>query len=297
MTQVQPEDVECSLRYLKPLDIYKHIRPYGIGYKADEKFPTNNLVFQDGPKETIRDVRAFPPGHFWLDRQGFSVLKHDFKADQAEESSIEKPGGYLDELRETIHEELARQGLKAEEIKILNWVHRTARETDSFNHPITGNHIKGLAPDVYIHNDCDFAGAEKRIRATFGDKTDEILASKRVLIMGLWKPINHPVEDCNLTICDGTTVDHDICIHGDFYIHPEYTAHTLFPGPSEKQQWYYVSNQDVDELLFFKLHDTDETCKARFTPHGAFWRKDPAECKVPRESIEVRAIIVLDKRV
>ena len=46
-----------------------------------------------------------------------------------------------------------------------------------------------------------------------------------------------------------------------------------------------------DEALVFKGFDSDKTARTRFTPHTAF--EDPAAPagKLPRESIEVRALV------
>jgi hypothetical protein len=54
---------------------------------------------------------------------------------------------------------------------------------------------------------------------------------------------------------------------GDFIISPEYISQTGYAGYSEKQRWYYVSNQKPDEVTFFMQHDTDESSPTRCTHH------------------------------
>ncbi|POS72718.1 hypothetical protein DHEL01_v208882 [Diaporthe helianthi] len=292
----QPEDLTVSLRYLKRCEIYKVLRPYTLACKVDDEFPTNNLVFQYGPPQKIFDIRGLAPGHLSVERNGISMVKHEFRAGAEDEESINKPGGYLDELRQLVKDQLGNQGIVVEDAKVINWVHRTAREEGMFkNATLSGKTFNGFAPDTYVHNDCNFYGGDKRIRAVLGDDAESILATKRVRIMNCWKPIVNTVEDCNLTICDASTVDHDKCVHGDFIVTPDYVSQTNYADYSEQQVWYYISHQRTDELLFFMQHDTDEQSNARYCPHGAFWKDDPSKCSTPRESIEVRVLLITPK--
>ncbi|KAK1564100.1 uncharacterized protein LY79DRAFT_530549, partial [Colletotrichum navitas] len=105
----------------------------------------------------------------------------------------------------------------------------------------------------------------------------------------------HPVEDCSLAICDASTVQHNKCIHGDFIITPDYISQTNYAAPCKEQVWYWVSNQQPNEALLFKQHDTDESSNTRYCPHTAFWKDGPRKCSRPRQSIEVRVLVVFDK--
>ncbi|KAH8766268.1 hypothetical protein BGZ57DRAFT_989670 [Hyaloscypha finlandica] len=251
-----------------------HLRPYTLACKVDDGFPTNNLVFEYGPKQLITDIRGLAHMSLSLEKNGFCNVRNDFKSMANDEESITRPGGYLDELKALTRDTFKSQGLVAEDVRVINWVHRAAKEDTLFkNETISGGDFKGHAPDTYVHNDCNFFGGDKRIRAVLGDQTTEILASKRIRIINAWRPINNAVQDCHLAICDATTVEHDKCMHGDFIVSPEYT----------------------DEVTFFKQHDTDESSNTRYCPHGAFWKDDPALCTIPRESIEVRLLIVSPK--
>jgi len=59
---------------------------------------------------------------------------------------------------------------------------------------------------------------------------------------------------------------------------------TIFPY-KDTHRWFYFSHMNRDEMLTFKLNDSDHS-KVWRTPHCAFF--NPEEGSVPRESMEVR---------
>ncbi|UPX20274.1 uncharacterized protein EKO05_0010512 [Ascochyta rabiei] len=287
------QNIWTRLRYLKRSKIYKAIRPYTLACKVDEGFPTNNLLFEEGPLEHLTDIRGLDPGQVTLEKNGFTTIQHKFEQSTANEEAIKEPGGYLDAIQQLARDVLTAEGVQVEQVKVINWVFRTAKKDEMFaNADMTGQDFRAFAPDTYVHNDCNYYGGDKRIRALLGAETDTILASKRVRLINFWKPINNPVEDCQLAICDASTVQHDKCIHGDFIVNPDYISQTNYAAPCEEQKWYWLSNQQIDEVIIFKQHDTEERSSTRYCPHTAFWRNDPHKCSVQRESIEVRILVV-----
>jgi hypothetical protein len=49
-----------------------------------------------------------------------------------------------------------------------------------------------------------------------------------------------------------------------------------------------------DEVLLIKGWDSVQDGRARFTPHGAFDLPDTPDNAAPRESIEVRTLVVIE---
>ncbi|KAI9865744.1 MAG: hypothetical protein M1824_000004 [Vezdaea acicularis] len=84
----------------------------------------------------------------------------------------------------------------------------------------------------------------------------------RVRIINLWRPIKHPVEDCPLAICDGSTVTADDLVECDS-IHAQ--GRRMFglipyrPG----FRWYYMSRQEPNQVLLFKNYDSKEDVNAK----------------------------------
>ena len=86
------------------------------------------------------------------------------------------------------------------------------------------------------------------------------------------------------------------------------TAYVIY---NETQRWYYKSHQDVEDVVLFKIFDSDTDVKARCNyilvqplhfysltqqvcPHTSFQHKSVLDSAPPRQSIEVRAFIFSD---
>ncbi|KAL8278575.1 hypothetical protein RQP46_009067 [Phenoliferia psychrophenolica] len=67
--------------------------------------------------------------------------------------------------------------------------------------------------------------------------------------------------------------------------------YSVLSNPS-KQAWYYLSNQRPDEPIIFKIYDSlVAPGVSRLTPHSAFVNPDAMEGTLPRQSIEIRALV------
>ena len=75
----------------------------------------------------------------------------------------------------------------------------------------------------------------------------------------MWRPINGPVEDHPIALCDGRTVDTSKLVETDM-IRGDYTGTLLYPlyEPRNTCRWYYLSTQGVEDVLLFKSFDSKE---------------------------------------
>ena len=80
-------------------------------------------------------------------------------------------------------------------------------------------------------------------------------------------------------------------------IFPERVGEIYNVAHAPSQRWYYAPRMTEDEVLLIKSWDSFEDGRARFTPHGAFKLPETHEDAPPRESIEVRTIVVIDQLV
>ncbi|KAF4986775.1 hypothetical protein FGRMN_10682 [Fusarium graminum] len=177
-------DISVRLNYLKRCEIYKAIRPYTLACKVDDEFPTNNLVFEQGPLEAVQDIRGLEPGQLTIEKNGFTMVRSDFRNPSPAPGSMDGDGGYLDEVRQLVRDALVKEGLKVDRVEIINYVFRTANKDRMFaNADISGKDFRAFSPDTYVHNDCNFFGGDKRILAMLGAEADEILASNRVRLI------------------------------------------------------------------------------------------------------------------
>src|SRR5262245_1515862 len=56
-------------------------------------------------------------------------------------------------------------------------------------------------------------------------------------------------------------------------------------------QWFYVPEMRVGEALLLKCYDSKTDGRARFPPHTAFTDPTTPPDALPRESIEIRALV------
>ena len=62
---------------------------------------------------------------------------------------------------------------------------------------------------------------------------------------------------------------------------------------SEGHKWFYKYRQEPDEVVLIKCFDSDQSVKARRTPHCAVkdGQEDGGEAEGNRESVEVRLLV------
>jgi hypothetical protein len=61
---------------------------------------------------------------------------------------------------------------------------------------------------------------------------------------------------------------------------------------SPRHRWFYFPDMHTDEALLLKCYDSDEGGLARFTAHAAFDDPTTPPGAEPRESIEVRTLVI-----
>ncbi|KAK0628788.1 hypothetical protein B0T17DRAFT_505418 [Bombardia bombarda] len=154
--------------------------------------------------------------------------------------------------------------------------------------PVNTAHVEQVVTHE-IFQDSTPASAVQRVRREMGDQAESLLKG-RIRITNLWRPINHRVEDNPLAVCDGSLVDYDDMLASD-HVTRDYVGETFNLMYRSKYDWYYISNQDVDEVLMFKTYDSSSQVAARHCPHASFHHAKVPAGTLPRESIEVRVLI------
>lgn len=80
-------------------------------------------------------------------------------------------------------------------------------------------------------------------------------------LRSVWRPINQPIEDWPLAVCDGSTLKDEDLIRCD-HIRPQQQAETTFILQRDWHKWYYMSQQAKSEVLLIKNFDSDPNVKA-----------------------------------
>ena len=148
---------------------------------------------------------------------------------------------------------------------------------------------EGLAkPSRQVHNDHTVNSAPRRVRDHMGADAEELL-KHRFGIVNVWRPVRGPVQDSPLALCDARSfTDEDLIASDLVYAHVRGETSRVEYNP--RHRWYYFSDQQPDEVLFIRVHDSANDGRARLSFHTSF--DNPLTPGAPpRESIEVRTLV------
>ena len=111
----------------------------------------------------------------------------------------------------------------------------------------------------------------------------------RFAIVQVWRPIRKPVEVKPLAICDARTMS-----ASDFVVserrYPNRVGQTYAVVFNPAHRWYWFPKMRRDEAIIFKVFDSLQDGRARWTAHTAFENPLAPPDAPPRESIEIRTI-------
>lgn len=224
----------------------------------------------DDPRQIrIEDARGREQ-EFTLDRNGFQLVKAPSQVrDFYSEEEVKRV--YYPEV-----EQLLRDKLGASRVFIFDHTVRNAGRKDA------------REPSRRVHNDHTINSAPRRVRDHLGADADELL-KQRFGIINLWRPIRGPVLDSPLAVCDARTFSDDDLIASDL-VYPHVRGETSSVAYKPGHRWYYFSEQQADEALLIRVHDSADDGRARLSFHTSF--DNPlAQGAPPRESIEVRSLV------
>ncbi|KIX09588.1 uncharacterized protein Z518_00668 [Rhinocladiella mackenziei CBS 650.93] len=149
-------------------------------------------------------------------------------------------------------------------------------------------------PATMVHCDQSTQGAIRRIEQNLPVGLDlAAMLSRRVRMLNIWRPLNGPVEDWPLAQMDFRTCPPETLLNCDLLRGAlEKRGQTVTFTHSDQQQWYYLDAHRTDEVTVIKIWDNQEGVKARLCPHAAFKHPDSPPNARPRESVEVRCIVI-----
>lgn len=209
-----------------------------------------------------------------LERTGFVWLKHptavtDFGAERQIENL------YLPESAA-----LVKRLTGADKVVTFGHLQRDGALVASRHRPVFNAHI-----------DYDEETVRAVARRVLSAEEFERRAGERIVLANVWRPIE-PIERDPLAVCDASSVERDDLVFGP--IGGKSAAGV--PGASgwnlsfsARHRWYYLSRMRPDEVLVFKLCDTDRT-RIQWTAHTAIEDPRTPSDAAPRRSIEVRTL-------
>ncbi|WP_343732721.1 CmcJ/NvfI family oxidoreductase [Duganella sp.] len=148
--------------------------------------------------------------------------------------------------------------------------------------------IAGQRPGAAGRVHCDFtaASAQRRLRIELGERAAQL---QRYAILNLWRSIRHPVLDAPLAMCDARSVAAGDLIASDIH-YPDRTGEIYQLLHNPEHAWSYFPAMTRDEVLIFKQFDS--AAAACYTPHAAFEHPSASPDAPPRESIEIRCLLI-----
>jgi hypothetical protein len=229
---------------------------------------------QDPRRITIRNGRPYA-GNFALDENGFRFVRHDTKVvDFFNEDEVR--GVYYSEM-----EALVKAQSGATRVEVFDHTLRTA--DDDLREK---RRIREVVRRV--HNDYTEWSGPQRVRDLLPKESDALLR-RRFAIVQVWRPIRLPVETFPLAICDARTLSHDDLIVSERR-YPDRIGQTYAIKYNPQHRWYWFPWMRRDEALVFKVYDSLNDGRARWTAHTAFDDPTAPPNARPRESIEIRTL-------
>lgn len=270
------EPVSATLEYLR--DAQRKPVTYMLAPPGGHEW--HSVEYVDMPV-TILDRRGkLPPPT--LDAEGFRLVDAP-SAMRAFTASDDIRRVYYPEM-----EELARAVSGARQAIVFD--HLVRRRAPGTLTPFGA--VPGQRPSTATRVHCDFTPSSARRRLALEMEARAIAAVGRYAILNLWRSTGRPVLDAPLAVCDARTVGRQELVAADI-VYPTRTGEIFELLYSPAHSWSYFHGMAFDEVLVFKQFDSGEGV-ACYTPHAAFAHPaTPAEAP-PRESIEIRCLLIYD---
>ncbi|KAK2786940.1 hypothetical protein FQN53_005886 [Emmonsiellopsis sp. PD_33] len=277
-TQILHADEEAYAKQLEPLGGKEDMWKGGDVPWFDQEPPAS--YYPNPPKMPVDLVVGDLTGReheFTLDKNGFCLAK--------QQTNIMKTTEDLqntEKIKEEYYPEMAAWLKELTGAPVVKVIHHGSRVTSSTH---TANNIKKE----------DIGKATKPGPAVFGAHLDQSTWQGFNVIhkhfpdeCEAWRPIK-PVYKHPFGVADASTVPPtDLVVRANRWLTEIRESMGIRPNPSA-HKWYYKFGQRADEVLVFKQFDNIGNVKA--CPHSAFIDPEYEEA-APRESIEVRAILV-----
>jgi hypothetical protein len=230
----------------------------------------------------ISDMRVIA-NELSIDREGFELLRHETAvADLYDDDAIGNQ--YYLEI-----EALLRRRFDAGRVVIFD----VTRRSDGGMGAENRDGLRG--PAWRVHADYTVVSGPQRVRDILGEAEVTRLAAAggRVIQINVWRPIRSPVERAPLAVADASSVLPEELIATD-QVFPDRVGEIYHLAHAPSQRWYFTPRMTRDEVVLIKGWDSLDDGRSQFTPHGAFELPGTDDTAPPRESIELRALVIIE---
>lgn len=222
----------------------------------------------------IHDARPLS-GTLSLDREGFTLLRHDHGMTDAFDVTADGPA-YLAAVASLLAE-VTGASFVLPQGKGLIKRSMAGQETET-------------GPSRWVHMDYTTAAAHLWVEWIEGWEGLELRHYPRFAVYQTWRCLTPPPYDNTITFCDASSLSPDDCIVFDAclrepYDEPGNSFESQFAMFNPAQRWYYFSDLTPGELIVFKGFDSDLARDAQ-PPHNSADLPHPDAA--PRVSVEAR---------
>lgn len=285
---------------------YYYMTPELIPPGEDQMFKIAPLDFA---MSCMRTLAAFTD--LSLETCGFELHSHATDLEPTDFLDADKvTGAYYEEMEQLFHQKIP----DATRVIIFDHNVRAANlalftETSRYEEG-QEKRVAVTGPVRFAHNDYTHKSGPLRVQALtkprgaggsyafekpiLSEAEVEQVLKKRFAIVQAWRPINKPVVDCPLAILDARSIK-ESDLEESTLVYPDREGYTYIVAPNAEHKWYFVPEMHREEVMLFKVYDSQLDGRTRFGAHSAFDIVDAPAGAPPRESIEVRALICFDE--
>ena len=286
-TRPMTEAIYADIEYLGQFEgpAVHHVYPRSTGRRT--RRPPNESM-----RVPVIDARP--------DLDTYTLDKHGFAFARAPSEIAHRGMAYFHE-----HPDEVKSDYYAECTELV-MNHTGAGQVIAFDHNLRSRQRaeQGLTnmnePVRFCHNDYTHESGPRRLRALLGDNSVEPM-THRYAFINVWRPLMEPVMDKPLALCVASHLDNKELIRTEIRHYkqenldePAHTGEIYSIRHNPGHQWVYLSEMQIDEVIFIKCYDSIEDGRARFTPHTAIDLPSLNDETPARESIEVRMVAFFD---
>lgn len=266
----EPAEVAASMSFV----VHDGTRPGTYMYEPPGGSPRQIGSFAPH-RVTIRNGRPLRDG-LSVDREGFALVDHPTQVtDFYSEAQVAEI--YYPEM-----ERLLAGVTGAQKVLVFDHTRRAGS--------VSAEAKRGLRDPVRrVHADYTPKSGPQRVRDLLAPDEAEHRLGRRFAIINVWRPVKGPLMEAPLAMCDAHSLGRDDLVETD-QIYRDRIGETYNVAYSPGQRWYYFPLMRTDEAALIKSYDSASDV-ARFTAHGAFDDPTAPPNPLPRESIEIRALV------
>ncbi|KAL5393600.1 hypothetical protein PMIN04_008710 [Paraphaeosphaeria minitans] len=241
----------------------------------------NNLLWEE-KNVLVQDFRD-NVDYFDIDNHGFTSRFLEGFARLDNMTEIDQC--YISAIKDLVRKEIADAGT----IFVYDWRIRDSSVCYPEGRVNFRDQSNNLLPSNFAHVDMAPVSIVKRIQSSFPQDADLIFA-QRVQAINVWKPLNYPVDQWALAVCDTNTMEASELMETDSVRQGDVTA-LYYAHHNPNQKWHFLRQQTPEEALIFKHFDSKPDVKSSRVIHASIRHHNVAPDAKPRRSIEVRALV------